>query len=141
MKKKSLILLFISFSLLQSCKKETPIDVSSIKIEGVLLNNGKLWSANKETTDGIIKMKQILNTFSDDANLKSYQHLKEKLEIEFTNIFSKCTMKGEAHEQLHNYLKPMIRYFDNLESNNDKVREKSFKKLKYHLFGYVNYFK
>ena len=30
-------------------------------------------------------------------------------------IFAACTMQGEAHEQLHTYLLPMVKKFRNLE--------------------------
>lgn len=131
-----ILLLFISC---HSNKKEA-IDVSSIKIEGVSLDNTKLWQANLETTEGIKKMQHIVASFSEKENLPSYALLKGALEAEFTNIFEKCTMKGEAHNQLHNYLKPMIDIFEGLGSSNLNTCKASFKTIENHLAGYANYF-
>jgi len=141
--KKYLFLFISSFMILVACNtsKKEKIDVASIKIKGVSLNEkDNLWKANKETTDGIFKMQKMVNSFNENSNLKAYTALKNQLESTFQEIFSKCTMKGAAHEQLHNYLKPMIGYFENLESANAATRKENLKKLTYHLLGYSNYF-
>ncbi len=137
------VLLFLATALLFiNCnqQKKEKIDSASIKIEGVVLNNGTLWKANKETTDGIAAMKKTIASFSKNADVESYTSLKETLENQFTQIFSRCTMKGEAHEQLHNYLKPMISYFDGLTSKDKKERKENLHQLEKHVLGYSNYF-
>ena len=85
-------------------------------------------------------MQQILNDFSSENSLSNYITLKDNLETEFTILFQKCTMKGESHKQLHNYLKPMLSIFKGLESEDIKVREENFNVLKMHLGSYKNYF-
>jgi hypothetical protein len=132
----SVITLFISCN---SNKKEA-IDIRTIKIEGVSLDNTNLWEANIETTEGIKKMQNIMLTFSENEDVTAYASLKEELEAEFTNIFQKCTMKGEAHNQLHNYLKPMIDIFEGLESSDLKRCKSNFNTMENHLAGYANYF-
>jgi len=79
-------------------------------------------------------------SFSEKENVTAYASLKKELEAEFSNIFQKCTMKGEAHNQLHNYLKPMISIFEGLESSNLETCKASFKMMEDHLAGYANYF-
>ena len=49
-------------------------------------------------------------------------------------------MKGEAHNQLHNYLKPMVILFDGLESSDQETCKKSYDSLENHLLLYQNYF-
>jgi len=141
---KTKIILSISFILLLfiSCdtSKKEAIDIKSIKIEGVNLDNSERWQANKETTEGVIKMQTILNDFSKTASTEEYKTLKIDLEGAFSEVFQKCTMKGESHNQLHNYLKPMLPMFDALESMDSKVREKNYDILGMHLMGYINYF-
>ena len=156
--KKILILLVALLSTL-SCKnevnttkKENPVvsserkDVTQEKAhhgeneETITLNHGKKWQANPETTSGIKNMQEIVNAFSKNSSLEEYQEFKTKLEAEFTTIFQKCTMKGEAHEQLHNYLKPMIPIFDGLVSNQTETRQENLNKLKKHLTTYSTYF-
>jgi hypothetical protein len=50
-------------------------------------------------------------------------------------------LKGEAHNQLHNYLYPFLDLFDGLETSDLVVCKKSFSELNIHLNEYSNYFK
>ena len=149
---KKILLLLIALSIV-SCKnssekkeeiKEEPkIEETVHTSEGdeVDLDNGKLWVANKDTTIGIDKMKSRLNSFTDSENVAAYQILKEGLETDFTELFQKCTMKGEAHNQLHNYLLPMIDIFDGIGSSDLATCKKNFQDLKNHLKSYTSFFK
>lgn len=146
------LLFFIAFLLVVSCnqksEKKTVLEIvetteethESID-EEVSLNNGELWQANPETTEGIKKMKVRMNSFNDFENMEAYSLLKKGLEEDFTELFQKCTMKGEAHHQLHNYLFPFIDLFDGLESSDLTICKSSFKDLNLHLDTYSNYFK
>ena len=110
-------------------------------IDGIVtLNNGELWQANPETTEGILKMKERINSFNDFEKKEAYASLKEGLETDFTELFQKCTMKGEAHNQLHNYLFPFIDLFDSLDSSDIETCKKSLKELNSHLNDYYSYF-
>jgi len=147
-------LFIISLILLVSCKqnKEEKIAPEIIQqeevaeethesIDGtVTLNNGELWKANPETTTGINNMKKRMQAFTDKENVAGYTILKEGLEADFTELFQKCTMKGEAHNQLHNYLFPFIDLFDGLESSDLETCKKSFTGLTTRLEEYFDYF-
>ncbi len=147
-------LFIITLILLVSCKQNTEEKIvpeiteqeetteeSHESIDGtVTLNNGKLWQANPETTSGINNMKKRMQAFTDNDKVAAYATLKEGLEADFTELFEKCTMKGEAHNQLHNYLFPFIDLFDGLASSDIETCKKSFKELKAHLEGYSRYF-
>ncbi|MNR11654.1 hypothetical protein D3C85_1279640 [compost metagenome] len=54
----------------------------------------------------------------ESADEESASILKDKLNSEFALILKKCTMKGEAHNQLHNYLIPLKLKIDSLEDSN-----------------------
>lgn len=82
----------------------------------VELNNGELWTANPETTAGIENM--LTATAEFNAESGDYEALKTTLTDEFKGIFTKCTMTGEAHNQLHNYLMPLKGKLDNLSQDN-----------------------
>ncbi len=147
-------LFIITLILLVSCKQNTEEKIvpeiteqeetteeSHESIDGtVTLNNGKLWQANPETTSGINNMKKRMQAFTDNDKVEAYTTLKEGLEADFTELFEKCTMKGEAHNQLHNYLFPFIDLFDGLASSDIETCKRSFKELKAHLEGYSRYF-
>ena len=122
-------------------QQEEATEESHESIDGkVTLNEGKLWQANPETTTGINKMKNRMRAFTDTENLKAYATLKEGLEADFTELFQKCTMKGEPHNQLHNYLFPFIDLFDGLESADLDGCKMSFSNLNIRLKEYADYF-
>ena len=101
----------------------------------VQLDNGKTWEANIETTDGVNAMLDLVEAY-DPASGKGAM-LKEELEAEFKEIFAKCTMTGESHEQLHNYLIPIHKTLDKL-SPEPSAAELS--QLGDYLKTYGNYF-
>jgi hypothetical protein len=109
------------------------------KASEVSLDNGNKWVANPETTEGINKMKALVAGY-DQQTEGNYSSLKENLETEFNLILQKCTMTGDAHEQLHNYLLPMTEMFKNLNSEDMHVRKEAVDELKQHLNAYDNYF-
>lgn len=127
--------------LTETIEQEKPAEETHESINAeISLNNGELWQANPETTEGILKMKERMNSFNDFVKKEAYTILKVGLETDFTELFQKCTMKGEAHNQLHNYLFPFIDLFDGLESSDLEICKKSFKELNIHLEEYPNYF-
>lgn len=107
----------------------------------VKLDEGKLWVANSETTEGINNMLQLMNAYSTPDDLNSYPELKINLEKEFQEILSKCTMQGESHNQLHNFLVPMKENFEGLNSKDVKICKENYTLLNKHLKEYSNYFK
>ncbi len=104
------------------------------------LDNGKRWIANQETTKGINNMIQLMNSFTDHENIDSYKALVDSLNSEFNIILKKCTMKGEAHNQLHNYLIPMKEKFKKLSSNDLNESKNAVEDFKIHLSLYKDYF-
>ena len=104
------------------------------------LDNGKRWIANQETTEGINAMIQLINSFTETESIDSYKNLADSLNSEFNVILKKCTMKGEAHDQLHNYLFPMKEKFEKLSSNDLNESKNTFEDLKMHVSLYKEYF-
>jgi hypothetical protein len=106
----------------------------------VSLNDGEKWEANPETTEGIKNMTNLVHGFSKDQDQNAYMGLRSQLEGEFTMILQKCTMTGEAHDQLHNYLLPMKDKFEGLTSEDPAVRQNNLDKLNALLSEYSKYF-
>ncbi len=104
------------------------------------LDNGKRWSAHSRITRGIDKMKEILDSFSEKDDINAYPVLTEELETEFHSILKYCTMDGEAHDQLHNYLLPMNKILEGLSSPDLKICQDHFVAMNNHLAEYPNYF-
>ncbi|HEY9169760.1 MAG TPA: hypothetical protein VIN72_09755 [Lutibacter sp.] len=126
----------------QEISKPAQTEEETHNNEGVLkLNNGDLWMANIETTEGIQQMTQLIADFTEYESMDAYPVLKANLEAEFGTIISKCSMTGEAHDQLHNYLLPMKPLFKNLAGDELAKRKSALETLKKHLSEYSAYFK
>jgi hypothetical protein len=125
-----------SFSLFQACAGD-----HHGKAEAVQLDQGKRWIANPETTAGIADMQAILAKYEGQAlDAASRKALRAELETAFQDIFKQCTMKGPAHDQLHNYLLPMKALFEKIESETAGESEAGIGQLKQHLADYQTFF-
>lgn len=105
----------------------------------VQLNQGQRWKANPETTAGIAAMQAILTKYEgrtgDSAGRTA---LREELESAFQDIFKKCTMTGEAHDQLHNYLIPIQALLKKVNSETES--QNAIGELTKYLATYQDYF-
>ena len=111
------------------------------KAEAVHLDQGKRWIANPETTTGITDMQAILVKYEGQTtDADSRKALRAELETAFQDIFKQCTMKGPAHDQLHNYLLPIKALFEKIESETAGESEAAIGQLKQHLIDYQTFF-
>jgi len=102
----------------------------------VQLDNGKKWKANPETITGINNMLGLVQDGIDGK--KELATLHEPLQLEFKTIFEKCTMKGESHDQLHNFLLPLK---DELAKFKEVIINAEYlKEMKEYLLTFKNYF-
>lgn len=128
----SISLLLSSCSLNRDQKEVLkPEDFTYMKIE---LVNGERWQTNEDTRQSIVNMLDIVRNFDGD-----YIGLNKSLEKEFQELFRKCTMTGEAHNQLHNYLFPLVEFFDALKEDESKAKD-TLPKLEKHLRAFNLYF-
>jgi hypothetical protein len=138
------VTLVLAITMSYSCGKEAKQKTDELHLSeqnAIELNDGKRWLANSETTEGIKNMVKIMNTFSEKEDIKAHATLTERLKSEFSMVFEKCTMKGEAHNQLHNFLIPINDLFTPLASSDLKKCQDSYEKLNRHLKVYQTYFK
>ena len=131
----SFLLLFALWIGTSIASVDLPIIGDQGEIPAVQLDNGKRWKANPETTQGIAAMSAILDEHAKVPMANSM--LKEKLEAEFQMIFQKCTMTGEAHNQLHNYLIPLHKMLSAMDEGSG---EKQIAEMRDHLARYTTYF-
>lgn len=111
------------------------------KAEDVQLDNGQRWVANPETTAGIADMQAIIVKYEGKtADAPSRKAMRVEFETAFQGIFKQCTMKGPAHDQLHNYLLPMKALFEKIESKTAGESEAAILQLKKHLADYHTFF-
>lgn len=113
---------------------EQEVEHTTDEVSPVQLDNGNKWMANVETTQGIEKMTQLVNTAMGSVSSSS---LKENLLSEFNDVLKKCTMKGESHEQLHHYLLPLKA---DIEKLSEAPSKEELENIKAYLETYTNYF-
>ena len=147
---KTFIILTIGFILVVftlSCNNSTEhshhnevIDHNHEHTNHVTLNNGDKWQANPETNEGISRMEAIIQdelSANEEINCKQ---VKEKLLVEYNYIIKECTMTGEAHDQLHNYLLPLSDYFKELDTVDQATCKNTMDKIGNYIADYNNYF-
>ncbi|WP_339611868.1 hypothetical protein [uncultured Planktosalinus sp.] len=140
----TLLVCFTVVSCAEGSQKETSSESKDLHQgtqEGYLnlkLDNSSKWQANIETTEGVKEMQKLVSTFIKE-NSNDYIALKEQLEANFAYIFEKCTMKGESHDQLHNYLYPMKILFEDL-TKDQQTAQQAVIDLQQHIPVYFQYF-
>lgn len=102
----------------------------------VQLDNGKKWKANPETITGIANMQSLVQDGISGKTPLTALH--EPLQLEFKTIFDKCTMTGESHNQLHNFLIPLKGDLEKVKAGN--VNTESLKEIQEYLSTFKNYF-
>ena len=110
-------------------------------IDGLELNNGEKWKANPETTEGINNMISLVENMSEQPTVEDYHNLGLALEKEKKYILNQCTMNGVAHDNLHQYLMPLIRRINGVkEVESIEKGNKIYSYIKNHLNAYSDYF-
>ncbi|MFZ1806270.1 MAG: hypothetical protein WAU36_03555 [Cyclobacteriaceae bacterium] len=138
----SITLLFFSMSCSTEKQKDEhnqseEVQANHDALDLVQLDNGNKWMANIETTQGIENMTQMIEAAQSNPS-SSVVSLQENLLLEFTDVLNKCTMKGESHEQLHNYLLPLKA---DIEKLSETPSEEALNNIISYLDTYHNYFK
>lgn len=136
MKKLSLLpLILLSLILISSCTSE-PENHS----DGISLNNGDKWQVNAEMKPRIEKGKKILQEYQS-AGGSDYKALAEQLKIANAELIKSCTMDGESHNQLHNWLLPHMKLISKLkEAPNEAKAEQVIDELEESFKTYEKYF-
>ncbi len=106
------------------------------------LYEGKKWIANNTTVDGIHEMISLHEEYNIVNSPKDAAILASELNAVLDGIFNACDMEGEAHNQLHIFLVPLIHSIDALgdATTEDKAKQKYDEVLK-NLLVFDTFFK
>ena len=123
--------------------KKTRQDAKDKKNKHTLqLNNGDKWEADVATNNAIAKMVELANQKIEKGNIPLYQEMGKNLSAEMKGLFKVCTMKGAAHDQLHNFILPLVKTFRDLEKVEDEnTTLLQQEKITNYLNKYYTYFK
>ena len=105
-------------------------------VDKVQLDSGKKWNANSETITGINNMSSLVQ--NGIAGKMEASKLYDSLQVEFKTIFDKCTMTGESHNQLHNFLIPIKGQLEKLKAESKDAE--ILKEMQGYLLTFENYF-
>ncbi|MBD79599.1 MAG: hypothetical protein CL840_11835 [Crocinitomicaceae bacterium] len=128
----------------ESVEETAPTKTESTKQPDDLLqfNDGQKWLANPETSEGMLMMQVIIKGFYEThEDNRNYAELTGELQYQCNYIIKNCTMKGEAHEQLHAVLHPILENVtaaQNAASYEDA--DASIKKIDELIAQYLRYF-
>jgi hypothetical protein len=85
----------------------------------------------------IRNMENDIVAFTNKSD-KNYTQLASKLKANLDLLTSNCTMKGQAHDELHKWLVPYIDLVDSLEKENT---DEQFKAIQHSFETFNQYFK
>ena len=88
--------------------------------ETIQLNDGQKWKVDVDMMAHIRTMENDVTSF-DKETPENYQLLADNLKKNLDLLTSNCTMKGEAHDELHKWLLPYIELVDHFSK--DKSNE------------------
>lgn len=112
----------------KSTEKEQTTEVNASKDNQQLkLSEGKKWKANPETNEGVDKMGIILDQHAKE-DLEDYKEMGQQLSEIQRYIISECTMEGEAHEELHKWMKPLLGKVKDLRESDSLEKSKEILK-------------
>lgn len=142
---RSLLYLFLvsSFFVFGSCKHKHTDEETSPKLEPVQLDNGKKWKADQQTNEGVAKMQALVASFKKETpnpGVDDYKRINAQLQAELNDLLKKCSMTGDAHHQLHNFLVLVIKDLNTLKEDDLKSSEAAFGNMEKNLFSYINFF-
>ena len=134
------VIITLLLALTFGCKNETakPEKHSAIQLKGLTLNNNEKWVANKETHIGMKRIDSILNNNTSTSG----KVLGDILSKQTSYIIKSCDMEGEAHDQLHVVLVPILEEITDIKDvENTSELEKKVTNLQSLTATYFEYFK
>lgn len=108
--------------------------------EEIQLNQGQKWKVDAEMLSIIRTMENDVASFKG-SELAEYISLSEKLKNNIDLLTSNCTMKGQAHDELHKWLLPYIDLVNAFsEAKIGADAEKMFQDVKNSFITFNQYF-
>ena len=105
--------------------------------ETIQLNNGEKWKVDDNMIIHIRNMEKDVVHF-DQEKSTNYSLLADKLKTNIDILTSNCTMKGQAHDELHKWLVP---YIELVDSFSEEKSANQFTEIQNSFLTFNQYFK
>ncbi|MCP5205824.1 MAG: hypothetical protein H7A01_01345 [Hahellaceae bacterium] len=107
-------------------------------VSKLTLDNGKKWHMDSHTRKTLASMKGKVNALdADTATIDARKSLGAALNQDLETLISGCTMEGDAHNALHEFLVPFMPVVQQLEKTGD---QQALQQSQAMLNGYANFF-
>lgn len=104
------------------------------------MNGTEKWKADASTLDYVQQMEERVNGYLA-APVTDHMVLVGQLQADLSSLTAGCTMKGQAHDELHNWLLPYIGQVKMLAATEDPdTAQQIIKDLKAQLESFHFYF-
>lgn len=142
--KKILILTVLSIALLlTSCMSSNDTNHNSLTNQsdyGIKLLNNQKWQVNEEMMVHIKNIESDIQSTSSQTD-PNYEDLGLRLDKNIGLLISNCTMKGQAHDELHKWLLPFIDLVKELNTTDSNEKQKqSFEAIQESMNVFNTYF-
>ncbi|QCR22479.1 hypothetical protein C1N53_09120 [Pontibacter sp. SGAir0037] len=110
----------------------------------LVLHNGERWQVDETTIHSMRLLQAILQEhafFYENRTPEAYQVLGQILQEEMQQVNTHCTLKGEAHDMLHVYLKPFEEDAKLLNGNSLATASTAYERMNDHIQLFDTYFK
>ncbi len=145
MKKLKITTVLLSAFFLFSCNDKTKKDATEAPnmethehsdAEAIQLNNGKKWKVDENMMVLIRDMEKEVAS-NDNQKPENYQMVIDSLAKNIDLLTSNCTMKGQAHDELHKWLLPFI---DLVKAFSKDKSAENFAKIQHSFTTFNTYF-
>lgn len=100
----------------EQTKKTTEIEAQTEAQPQVPLNDGQKWEVDAAMKPFIIKSEELLTNYLNDDLAQSPTLVGQELEELNRQLIQSCTMTGEAHNALHQWLDPHMKLISQLKN-------------------------
>lgn len=107
----------------------------------IVLDNGEKWKVDDNMMIHIQNMEIEINSF-DSQNENDYNNLAKSIDNHLDLLTGNCTMKGQAHDELHKWLLPFLDLSEEFSAS-QTIEEftTNFEKIKTSFITFNTYFK
>ncbi len=106
----------------------------------IVLNDVEKWKVDDNMMVHIQNMEKDINSFDTTSN--NYAGLAKSIDSNLDLLTSNCTMKGQAHDELHKWLLPFLDLSEKFsDSDSEQEYANNFEKIKTSFSTFNTYFK